>query len=55
MILWELESTEAVQIDMHLFYNHSLITKDQYIDYKLHSLHLAYLRHQNWTGIQKVI
>ena len=47
-------------MDLQLFHSHSLITRDQsshnqYNGYLLHSLHVAYLRHQNWTEIQQVI
>lgn len=61
MILCGDQSMELGQLDLQLFYTYSLITRQKSpihqfkFGYKLHSLHVTYLRDSVWSEIQQVI
>ena len=61
MILCGDQSMEFAQLDLQLFYTYSLITRRKSpihqfkFGYKLHSLHVTYLRDSVWSEIQQVI
>lgn len=54
-MVWESKSTEEAQSDLEMFLTHSLLKGKEETGYKLHSLHVAFLRADAGALLNEVI